>query len=532
MRSMMTTQPDDGFSLVEVIVALFLLGVVAAGALTFFVRGMQTTSHLQRTQNATSIATQAMELARSVNAREVAGVSGLVVGRTEAAVNAAWDGVSVDEMAQTNRVWDPAAGSVATPALPIVRQTTVSEMTYDITTLVGSCFRSPLAGTDPSDCFASKPTVDAVKLYRVIVVVAWDPGNTGSCSGGTDCSFTLSALVDPADDLTWNLSTAPVAYDDEIWTRVGAPQLPHAILENDVLATVTTNPTTIVSNLPGTAASHGKIDIVTAGVERGNIRYTPPARSTSASSGLFEVQYLLTDAQGRVSAPATIRIYLAPAGESDTDEVEAGDSVTIPVLDNDRGDRTTLSLRDVDMNDDGTITAADRQLQISQPSRGSVSVAPDGKSVVYTDDGDGAATVSFSYVAADGLGGGAAGVRLKTDVTTVTVSVKTDAGIVLKPDVEMSVNGRKGGSDSRTLDLKSAFELDGGYEFLLGSVTRVGVLGNGDAIWSVSPGWQSSPSIYLRNKTWGTYRIEVDVRHEGSQDNPVSGSFLITVEEP
>src|SRR5690349_16393564 len=74
---------DEGFTLIEVVVALFLLGIVAAAGLTFFIRGMQNTSNLARTQVAVGVANQAMETVRSAYPREVDTVNhvnGLIYG--------------------------------------------------------------------------------------------------------------------------------------------------------------------------------------------------------------------------------------------------------------------------------------------------------------------------------------------------------------------------------------------------------------------------------------------------------------------
>ena len=87
--------PDEGFSMIEVIVAIVILGIVASSALWFFINGMQTSSNLDRQQTAVSIATSAMEQTFVVRPSKspVAGVSGLVVGRSATAVNAAFTAV-------------------------------------------------------------------------------------------------------------------------------------------------------------------------------------------------------------------------------------------------------------------------------------------------------------------------------------------------------------------------------------------------------------------------------------------------------
>src|SRR4051812_32192075 len=123
---------DAGFTLVEVVVALLLLGIVAASALAFFVRSMQSSSHLQRSQAAQSVATQAMELARSVSPRaaNAAGVSGLLIGRAKADVDTVWSAAAPADVAQTNEKWDPAAATSVNASVPLVRTTRISDQTF------------------------------------------------------------------------------------------------------------------------------------------------------------------------------------------------------------------------------------------------------------------------------------------------------------------------------------------------------------------------------------------------------------------
>ena len=114
---------EGGFTLVEVVVALFLLGIVAAAGLTFFFRGMQNTSHLQRSQTAVAVANEAMEKVRSVTPRitdTVTSTSGLLIGRTQTAVQAAWATAAASDTAQSNAVWDTAATTRPKIALPVV----------------------------------------------------------------------------------------------------------------------------------------------------------------------------------------------------------------------------------------------------------------------------------------------------------------------------------------------------------------------------------------------------------------------------
>lgn len=324
---------DDGFSLIEVVVALFLIGIVAAGALLFFVRGAQNTSHLQRTQAASSVATQGMELARSIDPRpaSAAATSGLVIGRSKADVQAVWAAADPQDTAQTNAVWDlvtPQAGH-ANDALKQVRQTTVSGMDFDVVTLVGTCYRPAAASAGNQSCTAAN-LGGGVLMYRTTVVVTWDAGTSDQCDSGT-CTYRLSALIDPTADASWNLSTKPVAYDDAATYTAGGPLSMIEVLANDVITTVTSNPTAIL-----TAPPYGAAAVITSGTKMGAINYTPPTNY----SGPVEFTYKLRDAQGRNSNEAIVSLMILPKATNDSATVSRGATVTIPVTTNDLG--TTL----------------------------------------------------------------------------------------------------------------------------------------------------------------------------------------------
>lgn len=320
---------DDGFSLIEVVVALFLIGIVAAGALLFFVRGAQNASHLQRTQAASTIATQGMELVRSIDPRPAtaAATSGLLTGRSKADVQAVWAAADPKDTAQTVAAWDSITPQSGHPndSLPQVRTTTASGMDYTVTTLVGTCFRPAAASAGKQSCTAAN-LGGGVQMYRATVVVTWDAGKSDQCKSGK-CTYRVSALIDPTADASWNLSTKPVAYDDAAKFTAGGPMTMIDVLANDVISTVTSNPTTILTPQP-----HGGA-VIPSGTKMGAINYTPPADY----SGPVELTYKLRDAQGRNSNEAIIRIAVLPKTVNDTVTVARGETVVIPVTTNDIG---------------------------------------------------------------------------------------------------------------------------------------------------------------------------------------------------
>ena len=136
---------EQGFTLIEVVVALFLLGIVAAAGLTFFIRGMQNTSNLARSQVAVGIANQAMESVRAVYPREVDTVNhvnGLIYGRSAADVDAAWATAAASDTAQSIKESDPLAGSRPSVAsCPWCTRPRISDQPFTVTN-IGGCYRA------------------------------------------------------------------------------------------------------------------------------------------------------------------------------------------------------------------------------------------------------------------------------------------------------------------------------------------------------------------------------------------------------
>lgn len=121
------SRDDRGFSMIEVIIAIVMIGIVASSALWFFINGMQSSSNLGREQTAVTVANSAMEQAFVVSPRVdvAAGVSGLVVGRPAADVQSAFialgptalgslklnKGAGIDGVSVTYPLSDPAGGT-------------------------------------------------------------------------------------------------------------------------------------------------------------------------------------------------------------------------------------------------------------------------------------------------------------------------------------------------------------------------------------------------------------------------------------
>ncbi len=298
---------DRGFTLIEVIVALFLLGVVATAVLVFFIRGLAATSHIQRTQSADAVATQAMEQVRSVLAlAPTGGTSGVVIGRTQTAVMTTWNAANPADTADSAPAWDNSPTAASTPpTVPILQDVVRSGITYHVTTLIGTCDR--IASPESTDQSCVKPPAPGVPILRVIVVVTWTPASAGECSGTTGlCTYSIRSLLDPTADPAWNLTTTPIAYPDDMGsTTATTPWVDSAVVANDLIGPVTTNP---ISNI--STPSYGLASAVYSAAAPWMLRYKP-----NGGSGLDTFSYNLIDAASRSSNLTSVTIRVTPVAD-------------------------------------------------------------------------------------------------------------------------------------------------------------------------------------------------------------------------
>lgn len=427
---------DEGFSMIEVIVAIVIIGIVASSALWFFINGIKTSSSLERQQTAVSVATSAMELSFIHEPRTsvTAGVSGLVIGRPSADVNNAFSTVAALGVKGVNNSYalsDPAGG---TPALPIKTTVTRAGEEYTVYTLVGACYRTASASGSAQDCdkvvgYSNEPAtlpVGKARLLRIIVVVTWAPLGT-ECA--TLCTYDVSTLVDPSLDIEWNRIVAPVAVEDMASFAVGQPGKDLDLLDNDVVGSVPSYPVSIVSGLPAGAGTLG------TPASNGTVSYTPPASVKGTwVSGIFDFTYRLRDSRGQTSQGVG-HIYLQPSATNDNLTAFLGVPTLLDVTANDLGSPTSVTV----------------------VSQGTGSAVESGIKVQYTPAAVGYDTFTYRYADGSDLISPDATVIVNVQAvagkdTAVPVPYRTDpapgAGWV---DVTPQLRGTTGGSASITV---------------------------------------------------------------------------------
>jgi prepilin-type N-terminal cleavage/methylation domain-containing protein len=292
---------DDGFSLVEVVLAVVLLSTLMASLALIFVGGVKHLGGLQRRQVAVQVAAQALEAVRAVASTPGAGgCVKLLQGRGQVASDAQWADAPTEFTDITDEVWTSnlctgsivipwqgLAGATGTVTDPVV----VGGQSYTVQTYIGTCV---LAANRSSCLRAADVPGGGTRMYRILVEVDWAGAG---CTPGA-CSYTASTLIDTSADPTFNVrgSTAPVAVADTVCLPGGGPGTID-IVANDT-GSLGSSPVTIVSPpSKGTLASS-----ITSGVGG----YSP----SGGASGTDSFTYYVTDVNGQISPAVTVTLTL------------------------------------------------------------------------------------------------------------------------------------------------------------------------------------------------------------------------------
>jgi type II secretory pathway pseudopilin PulG len=198
------------------VITLLLFSVVMAALAGVFISSTRQLSGLSDRQQAAALATQALEVARSVSVTpDAGGCVPILRGRTQSAVTAQWTEAPPEvDLSGTDAGWAP-AGCPGTVVLPTQGLTTTGGTTadpvvmsgqgYTLRTDVGTC-RLPTTGGTCVQSASAAP--GPVTLYRVIAAVTWRAA--GACTTG--CTYAAATLSDPSTDPRFDaraLSTYP-----------------------------------------------------------------------------------------------------------------------------------------------------------------------------------------------------------------------------------------------------------------------------------------------------------------------------------
>jgi prepilin-type N-terminal cleavage/methylation domain-containing protein len=222
---------DDGFTLVEILVSITVMGILMTALTSFFTTSLAVTKQQSGKQMAAQIADGAVEKVRAMRG------SSVVTGRDRNSSDTQWNnpatGVS-PYLADMREAWDSTAvfpaGATAplpTQAVPVV----VNGVSYSQYWYVGRCWQ-PAAG---GDC-GSTQTTGFVEFYRVVVAVTWP---NVRCGATGICAYVTSTLVGNSEDPIFNpnqtvqppavsnpgaqVSTVTVAVSLQLTSSGGAP---------------------------------------------------------------------------------------------------------------------------------------------------------------------------------------------------------------------------------------------------------------------------------------------------------------------
>lgn len=389
---------DDGFSLIETIVAVVLMAGLLMSAAGLMIRSTQTNRGVQGKQAAVAVAREVMENVRAVpatfseaiaataSAPAVPSTSKLVAGRSKSDVVAQWAaaaaaGVDVSQTytgsgatARDSHAYAPAlAVSEPSPALVPRQQVRVNNQTYTVDTLVGTCVRQRTGET----CTKS---ASGEELFRVVVRVTWSPSGARRCGTGA-CSYVLTTLVDPTIQPTFNVLAKPVCLpdpgpSDPVISTPAGQQREILVLGNDSGDFPLQNAVELsVGPVKGVA------DYDT---DRVKFLYTPMA----GFSGTDTFTYACIDVNNtRSDLAAAVTVKVLPVGVTDAVAARSAVAQSVSPLVNDKGSSLALTSVGAPSPSGPTATVNGSSISLTSNAPGTFTVPYTGKDAenqVYT----------------------------------------------------------------------------------------------------------------------------------------------------
>ncbi len=190
---------EAGFTLIEVMVSLALIGIVMSATAAFLVRSTASTHYLDQRQIAAHLASNALETVNGLSGTD------LVSGRDTASVASQWTAAMTtgpDSLTSILRNLDQVVDPDTSPtnthsALPV----TVVNGAFTQNSYVGLCWQT----TDSSNCaLANKAVAAAYSLYAVVVAESW---TSNECSRNT--CWLVSSTLAAADTAEPVFATTP-----------------------------------------------------------------------------------------------------------------------------------------------------------------------------------------------------------------------------------------------------------------------------------------------------------------------------------
>jgi type II secretory pathway pseudopilin PulG len=206
---------DLGISLIEVMVAIVVIGTVMAAAAPFLVRSVLVVDQQRTRQVAIQVANDALERARALDP------SSLLAGRSKLATDDLWSAAPAAVtayLATMLKDWDPqlpadrsvAGGQAPLPTEPNI--VSVDGEPYSQRWYVGKCWQAKVsrAATVAGACGTANPLTTDVPFFRVVATVTW---NHRSCPA-SGCIYIASTLASIGPDPRFDLNRPPPVITD------------------------------------------------------------------------------------------------------------------------------------------------------------------------------------------------------------------------------------------------------------------------------------------------------------------------------
>ena len=202
---------DDGFFLLESIVAIAIITIIMAALTAFFTDSVHNSDLNRSRQAAVQVADAALDSMRAIPATD------LVTGRDATSVSAEWSRASTivsgwlsSAVMQPSVDSTAASGSGATAVVSTsATTTTLNKTAFSVSRYVGDC-ASPIG--DSAACTSANLTAAAsnptgyVTYVRGVVAVEWPDSR---CTSGTCTYVTATLITKSISDPTFNLNQSP-----------------------------------------------------------------------------------------------------------------------------------------------------------------------------------------------------------------------------------------------------------------------------------------------------------------------------------
>jgi type II secretory pathway pseudopilin PulG len=345
LRARTRCRGDDGFILLESIVAISLITVIMAALATFTINAVNITGEQRARQAAAQLATTTTSTLRSIPATDIVAGRGVTAvrdqiaeGRKNAALAPYLTSMTSDLHDEDPRV-APTAGAAAavstSPSAPVVLNNT----RYTISTYLGECTVS----TGSPDCLAAG---SGITYVRAVVAVTWpdtDCPTTITGSSVATCTYVTSTLLNRDDDPIFNIgqtvATAPVVDSPgnqtstvgaavsrqfDVRSGTGIPPYTWSVTAGALPAGLTLSASGLVSGSPTTvaAASSATLTVADAFGRTGSTTFTwrvvaaPTVTTPAAQTSQQSQAVSLTVGFTCPNTPCRFTLANAPAGLS------------------------------------------------------------------------------------------------------------------------------------------------------------------------------------------------------------------------